>query len=159
MQWAYRAAWSRRQDKASTYLSRKKLHKTHTKTQHTEHSDVYVQIFQSETVKPVKVYKLTKTCIFRTGMSPLPGGMLHCVIPLWHVNSCSGVATSVSELLYPCYFTLPHFKAVVLCHNKIILKNFIPEPPPSVDRPIFYFMCGSIIKWNKILLKNLKCMF
>jgi len=35
----------------------KKLHKTHTKTQHTEHSDVYVQIFQSETVKPVKVYK------------------------------------------------------------------------------------------------------
>ena len=26
--------------------------------------------------------------------------------PIWHVNSSSGVATSVSELLYPCYFTL-----------------------------------------------------
>jgi len=26
------------------------------------------------------------------------------VIPLWYVNSSSGVATSVSELLYPCYF-------------------------------------------------------
>jgi len=26
--------------------------------------------------------------------------------PVWHVSSSSGVATSVSELLYPCYFTL-----------------------------------------------------
>ena len=26
--------------------------------------------------------------------------------PIWHVNSSSGVATSVSELLYSCYFTL-----------------------------------------------------
>ena len=25
--------------------------------------------------------------------------------PIWHVSSSSGVATSVSELLYPCYFT------------------------------------------------------
>jgi len=25
---------------------------------------------------------------------------------VWHVSSSSGVATSVSELLYPCYFTL-----------------------------------------------------
>jgi len=24
--------------------------------------------------------------------------------PIWHVSSSSGVATSVSELLYPCYF-------------------------------------------------------
>jgi len=24
--------------------------------------------------------------------------------PMWHVSSSSGVATSVSELLYPCYF-------------------------------------------------------
>jgi len=29
---------------------------------------------------------------------------------------------------------------------KIILKNFIPQPPPSVDRSIFYFRRGSIIK-------------
>jgi len=32
--------------------------------------------------------------------------------PKWHVSSSSGVATSVSELLYPCYFsllTLLHF--------------------------------------------------
>jgi len=26
--------------------------------------------------------------------------------PIWHVSSNSGVATSVRELLYPCYFTL-----------------------------------------------------
>jgi len=26
--------------------------------------------------------------------------------PIWHVNSSSGESTSVSELLYPCYFTL-----------------------------------------------------
>ena len=26
--------------------------------------------------------------------------------PIWNVNSSSGVATWVSELLYPCYFTL-----------------------------------------------------
>ena len=25
--------------------------------------------------------------------------------PIWHVSSSSGVATSVSELLYPCYLT------------------------------------------------------
>jgi len=24
--------------------------------------------------------------------------------PIWHVSSSSGVATSVSKLLYPCYF-------------------------------------------------------
>ena len=29
--------------------------------------------------------------------------------PIWHVSSSSGVATSVSELLYPCYFTLLTF--------------------------------------------------
>jgi len=26
--------------------------------------------------------------------------------PIWRMNPRSGVATSVSELLYPCYFTL-----------------------------------------------------
>ena len=40
-------------------------------------------------------------------MSPLPGGMQVTLCdPIWHVSSSSGVATSVSELLYPCYFTL-----------------------------------------------------
>ena len=29
--------------------------------------------------------------------------------PIWHVSSSSGVATSVSELLYPCYITLLYF--------------------------------------------------
>ena len=29
--------------------------------------------------------------------------------PIWHVSSSSDVATSVSELLYPCYFTKWHF--------------------------------------------------
>jgi len=34
--------------------------------------------------------------------------------------------------------------AVVPCQNKIILKNFTPEPPPSVDRPkIILFQHGT----------------
>ena len=34
--------------------------------------------------------------------------------------------------------------AVVPCQNKIILKNFRPEPPPSVDRPkIILFQHGT----------------
>jgi len=32
-----------------------------------------------------------------------------------------------------------YHKAVILCQNKIISKSFIPEPPPSVDRPIFLY--------------------
>ena len=32
--------------------------------------------------------------------------------PIWHVGSSSGVATSVSELLYPCYFTFTYFTLV-----------------------------------------------
>jgi len=39
-----------------------------------------------------------------------------------------------------------YHKAVILCQNKIISKSFIPEPPPSVDRPIFYIRRGSIAK-------------
>jgi len=31
--------------------------------------------------------------------------------------------------------------------NKIILKNFIPQPPPSVDRPIF-FISGAVAEIN-----------
>jgi len=29
--------------------------------------------------------------------------------PIWHLSSSSGVATSVSELLYPYYFTFTYF--------------------------------------------------
>jgi len=31
--------------------------------------------------------------------------------PIWHVSSSSDVATSVCELLYPCYFTLPLYNS------------------------------------------------
>ena len=39
-----------------------------------------------------------------------------------------------------------------------MLKNFRPEPPPSVDRPnyFFYLRRGSIVKGNKIILKNFR---
>jgi len=41
---------------------------------------------------------------------------------------------------------------VVPCQNKIILKNFRPEPPPSVDRPkIILFQHGTT---SKSILKN-----
>jgi len=33
--------------------------------------------------------------------------------PIWHVSSSSGVATSVSELLHPCYFTLLYFTIII----------------------------------------------
>ena len=40
-----------------------------------------------------------------------------------------------------------HAKAVVPCQNKIILKNFRPEPPPSVDRPkVILFQHGTTYK-------------
>jgi len=47
-------------------------------------------------------------------------------------------------------------KAVVPCQNKIILKNFRPEPPPSVDR-----LKIIISAWNhvKIILKNFGVLF
>jgi len=36
----------------------------------------------------------------------------------------------------------------------------MPEPPPSVDHPIFFcFRRGSIIKWNIIILKNVKVFY
>ena len=51
----------------------------------------------------------------------------------------------VSHVHYSC-------KAVVPCQNKIILKNFRPEPPPSVDRPkTIIFQRGTT---SKIILKN-----
>ena len=35
--------------------------------------------------------------------------------PIWHVSSSSGVATSVSELLYPCYLLTYLLDAVNRC--------------------------------------------
>ena len=37
--------------------------------------------------------------------------------PIWHVSSSSGVATSVSKLLYPCYFTF------TLLHSSTVHEN------------------------------------
>ena len=34
--------------------------------------------------------------------------------PIWHVSSSSGVATLVSEMLHPCYFTLLYFTVKAL---------------------------------------------
>jgi len=48
-------------------------------------------------------------------------------------------------------------KAVVPCQNTIILKNFRPEPPPSVDRPkIILFQHRTT---SKIILKNFSVIF
>jgi len=51
----------------------------------------------------------------KAGMSPLPGGRCD---PIWHVSSSSGVATSVSELLYPCYFTI-YFSLLTLHISRV----------------------------------------
>jgi len=44
---------------------------------------------------------------------------------------------------------------VVPCYNKIILKNFIPEPQPSINHPTF-FVSGVAPSQNKkkYILKN-----
>jgi len=56
------------------------------------------------------------------------------------------------ELYVPLWGAGSPSKAVVPCQNKIILKNFRPEPPPSVDRPkIILFQHGTT---SKIILKN-----
>jgi len=47
--------------------------------------------------------------------------------PIWHVSSSSGVATSVSELLYPCYlyFTTTNTSAVAV----VFQGNSTRQPP------------------------------
>jgi len=50
------------------------------------------------------------------------------------VKNLDSVCNRISYMqsrVSPCRIT----KAVVPCQNKIILKNFRPEPPPLVDRP------------------------
>ena len=54
-------------------------------------------------IHPVSLNRVPASAGVKAGMSPLPGGRCD---PIWHVSSSSGVATSVSELLYPCNFSL-----------------------------------------------------
>ena len=59
--------------------------------------------------------------------------------PIWHVSSSSGVATSVSELLYQCYFTLLYILTLTLSltptfgivgqYRKFLTKSSIKIPP------------------------------
>ena len=56
--------------------------------------------------------------------------------PIWHVSSSSGVATSVSELLYPCYFTF-YFVCPLAYRKKTYvqtLSNFLYVLPVAVSR-------------------------
>ena len=58
---------------------------------------------------------------------------------------CSRISYMQSRVS-PCRIT----KAVVPFQNKIILKNFRPEPPPSVDRPkIILFQHGTVQNYFK----------
>ena len=54
--------------------------------------------------------------------------------PIWYMSSSSGVATSVSELLYPCYFTLlyPVTADVPTDLFRIAVQS---EPVDVVDSP------------------------
>jgi len=66
--------------------------------------------------------------------------------PIWHVNSSSGVATSVSELLYPCYFTLLFYnrpptdlqRAAVAASS--VRSHVIPMTEVDVIRLSFMFV-------------------
>jgi len=65
-------------------------------------------------------------------MSPLPGD------PIWHVSSSSGVATSVSELLYPCYFYLLYLRPeqhAVLAQRRPAMIDLIDSDLNAVTRP------------------------
>jgi len=49
--------------------------------------------------------------------------------PIWHVSSSSGVATSVSELLYPCYLLLTYFLGGAGSPSNTVWPG--PRPIPS----------------------------
>ena len=51
-------------------------------------------------IPPGSLNRVPASAGVKAGISPLPGGRCD---PIRHVSSSSGVATSVSELLYPCY--------------------------------------------------------
>jgi len=62
-----------------------------------------------------------------------------------HTHTHTHTHTHAHGALRTLRFTVT--KAVVSCQNKIILKKFRPEPPPSVDRPkIILFQHGTTSK-------------
>jgi len=54
---------------------------------------------------------------------------------IWHVNSSSGVATSVSQLVYPCYLPCYHRdpKSNSLCKNMSYDSQIVKICPPIFD--------------------------
>jgi len=67
--------------------------------------------------------------------------------PLTDRQKLSQVITSATPTAVPNLGVsgrMVKYKGVVPCWNKIILKNFRPEPPPSIDRPkIILFQHGT----------------
>ena len=79
---------------------------------------------------------------------------LYSITVLPDFQQVAGLIYSVLQLTTHAQDAVWIPKAVVPCQNKIILKNFRPESPPSVDRPkIILFQHGTT---SKIILKNFR---
>jgi len=63
--------------------------------------------------------------------------------PIWHVSSSSGVATSVSKLLYPCYLLLLYFDDDVLVSWQLALSSNI----------LLNYSIKFVIEYSSILVK------
>jgi len=97
-----------------------------------------VHVCESELAWLDMSINFNKSCYIRIG--------LRCQITPVTTISLSGHCGSLKcdILAYGMSCSLDACKAVVPCQNKIILKNYRPEPPPSVDRPrIILFQHGT----------------
>ena len=72
----------------------------YTVTKHTQNKASYSALHPSGVAKSSTSFGWGKGWNFTSA-----GWQVTLWSPIWHVNSSSGVATSVSKLLYPCYFT------------------------------------------------------
>ena len=67
---------------------------------------------------------------------PSAGWQVTLCDPIWHVSSSSGVATLVSELLYPCYFTLLLLLLLFMLLFMLLLWFFLFDEPFTAELPV-----------------------
>ena len=74
--------------------------------------------------------------------------------PMWCASSGSGVATSVSELLYPCYFTLLLYFRPRPRPHCVTWGPRSPSPKKGHSSPqcLAHVCCGQTAGWTKMPL-------
>jgi len=76
-------------------------------------------VVRTDALSRTSVLLITDGAVMRWNVTSA-GWQVTLCDPIWHVSFSSGVATSVSELLYPCYFTLLYFTSAP---NRVAVKN------------------------------------